>query len=414
MRRGVTLYTFLVAVSLITACAVSAPQSDSWAPTTGRGTVLQNEKQVWAFQQDGVYFSNQPDGARLDSVERIDRHDYLLYVSPGAVPVNSSPYFAFQVWSDDPTEITVNLRYREHKHRYIPKFSSDGINWAQVRGVITSDDDTLITFDLAIDHSVSWLSAQEVISSSDTYEWLDELVDTREYLEKSVIGQSVQGRPLYVASIENESIKNSAVLVARQHPPEIPGGAIAFMAFFEELISDSELALEFRSSFNTYAFPLANPDGADMGLWRHNANGQDLNRDWIEFSQPETRAIRDFINNKIMHEDKNIIFGIDFHTSRTGPYLLIFQPENEKSVATNIIPNWLEFSRGSRTEITRYNRRDQTLPYCYNWFYQAFGVEAVTYEEADETDRDIVRERAQTYARSWMRAMLGQVGTNQS
>ena len=32
--------------------------------------------------------------------------------------------------------------------------------------------------------------------------------------------------------------------------------------------------------FRVLAFPLMNPDGVDLGHWRHNAGGIDLNRDW--------------------------------------------------------------------------------------------------------------------------------------
>lgn len=50
--------------------------------------------------------------------------------------------------------------------------------------------------------------------------------------------------------------------------------------------------------------------------------------------------------------------------------------------------------------------RAQTLPYCYNWFINELGMEAVTYEEGDEVDREVVRERARLYARTLMEELL--------
>ena len=44
---------------------------------------------------------------------------------------------------------------------------------------------------------------------------------------------------------------------------------------------------------------MPNPDGVDSGYWRHNSNGVDLNRDWIEFTQPETKAIKQFLESKV-------------------------------------------------------------------------------------------------------------------
>ena len=50
--------------------------------------------------------------------------------------------------------------------------------------------------------------------------------------------------------------------------------------------------------------------------------------------------------------------------------------------------------------------RAQSLPYCYNWLINALGMEAVTYEEGDEIDREIVKQRAATYANVLMEILL--------
>ncbi|MEP1094082.1 MAG: M14 family zinc carboxypeptidase [Cyclobacteriaceae bacterium] len=171
-------------------------------------------------------------------------------------------------------------------------------------------------------------------------------------------------------------------------------------------MSDSELAISFREKFNLYVFPLINPDGADLGNWRHNANGVDLNRDWQDFTQPETQIVRDFVTSKVDQEGKVISFGIDFHTSYNGPYLLILDSANESSMKTRIIPNWIKSVGNDPLNMNDYRRRDQALPYCYNWFYNELGVEAVTLEEGDEIDRDTIRERATLYADKWMESML--------
>ncbi|MBW3535097.1 MAG: peptidase M14, partial [Gemmatimonadetes bacterium] len=43
------------------------------------------------------------------------------------------------------------------------------------------------------------------------------------------------------------------------------------------------------------AVPLLNPDGVARGHWRANRGAKDLNRDWGEFSQPETRAVKTWL-----------------------------------------------------------------------------------------------------------------------
>ena len=46
------------------------------------------------------------------------------------------------------------------------------------------------------------------------------------------------------------------------------------------------------------------------------------------------------------------------------------------------------------------------LPYGYNYFFNQFGSEAVTYEEGDEVNRGIICERAKVYAHHLMQVLL--------
>ena len=93
------------------------------------------------------------------------------------------------------------------------------------------------------------------------------------------------------------------MVFGRQHPPEVTGW-LAMKAFVETLNGDSKLAKKFRKKYTTYVVPLMNPDGADLGHWRHNAGGVDLNRDWSQFHHPETQAVRDFLRKKTVEGAK--------------------------------------------------------------------------------------------------------------
>ena len=69
----------------------------------------------------------------------------------------------------------------------------------------------------------------------------------------------------------------------------------AFKAFMEEVMGDSPTAQVFLEKYRVLAFPLVNPDGVDLGHWRHNAGGIDTNRDWGRYRQPEIKAIVNYI-----------------------------------------------------------------------------------------------------------------------
>ncbi|REL27294.1 hypothetical protein DXX93_12460 [Thalassotalea euphylliae] len=368
----------------------------------------QQQRDVYSFAQDGLYFSNQAKGTRLNKVTRLAQDHYQMTISSAFVPTNTSSFFAFQLWSLTSKKVKLSLKYTEHKHRYVPKFSVDRRQWQPISGLIMSEGDTVATFDVDVSPTKLWLAAQEIESAQDTYDWLDALMAGKPFLKKQAVGKSVQGQDLWMVAAEQEKVKPSLVLIARQHPPEIPGGTFAFKAFYEEVVGNSELAQLFRTAFNIYTFPLLNPDGADGGFWRHNANGFDLNRDWQAFSQPETRAVRDFVTQKVAKEGKQLVFGVDFHTSFNGPYLLILNEQNEANANTAIIPQVIKNAQQNAPIMAQYRRREQNLPYCYNWFFNEFGAEAVTYEEGDETDRRVIYARAKLYAQSLMKAMLSE------
>ncbi len=389
---------YLVALVLLQACS-------NLSQDTENNKINVGEKKTFII--DGVSASNQFDGARLNNFVKLNESNFQATISPENIPVNASAWFAFQIWSERERTIGLSLKYTHHKHRYQPKLSTDGRQWLPYDGpVLLNSDSTVATISVELSDQPLWVSAQEVISSQTTYDWLDQHIESKRFLVKEMAGKTVSGKSVVVVSSENETTKESTVFIARQHPPEVPGGSIAFRAFFEEVTSNSDLASNFRKNFNLYVFPLLNPDGADLGNWRHNANGADLNRDWIDFTQPETQAARNFITKKIEEEGKSIAFGIDFHTSYNGPYLLILDSANEEASKTRIIPNWLKSIDVDSLEMGDYRRRDQKLPYCYNWFFNQLESEAVTYEERDEEDRAAIKLRARLYANKWMEAML--------
>ncbi len=345
-------------------------------------------------------------GARLNKFQKIKEGKYVGYVLPENEPINSSPWFAFGLKSEKKQQIELQLKYGAYQHRYVPKLSYDKINWKPLESSKIKIDivQHTATLSLNISSRKLFVAAQEIESSAKTYSWIDSLRLSLPGLKKVVAGKTVLDNDNYVLLHENENVTNSVVFIARQHPPEIPGGTIGFKSFFETVFSDSELARLFRQSFNIYSFPLLNPDGADLGNWRHNANGVDLNRDWIEFSQPETQMVKHFLEKKVK-EGMKIRFGIDFHTSYSGPYLLVLDSINETKT-NKIIPDWIAQIEKTTNFKVQARRRSQELPYCYNYFFNELGSEAVTYEDGDEIDRTIIKEKAKSHAEELMKVLL--------
>ena len=356
---------------------------------------------------DDVIFDAAFNGARLDSVETLGGDKYIAHINPAFEPVNKSPYFAFGITANSKKEIELQLDYGSYKHRYIPKLSLDKKSWNKIEASKIKIDTTtgIATLKLTVFPQKLYVAAQEIETSEDTYTWLDSILSKHQFLKKEIAGKTVKQYDNYiVTSISNT--KKGIALIARQHPPETPGGTIGFKAFFEELISNTKIANQFRNEFAIYAFPLLNPDGANLGNWRHNANGVDLNRDWMDFTQPETQMVKTYFENKVK-EGNEIRFALDFHTSHSGPYMLVLDSINETKT-TRIIPNWIKNIETNSQFKVEARRRSQELPYCYNYFYNQLACEAVTYEDGDEIDRAIIKKRAKAYANELMKTMLNE------
>ena len=119
-----------------------------------------------------------------------------------------------------------------------------------------------------------WVAAHQLITVDDVSAWIESSKE-QPFVTEQVIGRSVQRRPIFKLEIGNRSARSIVFIMARQHPPEVTG-AIGMRNFVETICDDSRLAAQFREIYRTVVVPLANPDGVELGHWRHNAQGVDL------------------------------------------------------------------------------------------------------------------------------------------
>jgi cytosolic carboxypeptidase protein 6 len=194
------------------------------------------------------------------------------------------------------------------------------------------------------------------------------------------------------------------LIISRQHPPEVTG-TMALVAFVEEIAGDSPLAREFRRRFRTHVVPLVNPDCVDLGHWRHNTGGVDLNRDWADFLQPETQLVRDAFLRATSRPGDAVWLAADFHSTQRDVFFTLdraFETEPPR-----LIDQWLQYIAA---QLPHYTVSDGPSglggPTSRNWFYNQYRATALTYEVRDNTDRALIREVAVTAARGMMEVLL--------
>ena len=355
----------------------------------------------------GVTADNLFDGARMNDFVQINDTTYRVIVSPENEPINSSAYFGFRLKSNLKQNIDLEISYTGYDHRYIPKLSYDAINWTAMDSMSfdTLKGPQLATLKLSIDERPLYVCGQELMTSSHAISWTDMLASYTG-VSKEVAGKSRLGRDILFVDIdENPDVKKEAIVVfSRLHPPEVSGYK-AMIAFVETIMDDSALSKLFRKKFRVLIYPMINPDGVDLGHWRHSAGGVDLNRDWAYYRQTESKVVAEHLIEKLKERKSSVVLGLDFHSTQEDIFYTL--TDNRQSSIFGFKDIWLESIDNTFPDYTPIDGAyDLNTPITKGWFYLQFGAEGITYEVGDETPRKFVKAKGQTSAREMMKLMV--------
>ena len=341
--------------------------------------------------------------SNFSKCEVLEENSIRLYLSPEDNSViNPSPWFAFRK-SAHKEAIYVELLYEKFEHRYHPKVSNDLINWKKIEmdNIKIEDNGKKVILTFKANSDYTYISAQEILSSAWYETWYKIIRDIKN-VTISELGSTSGGRSINKVLIGNDLENPYILLIGRQHPPEITG-AFALKAFIEQILDDNALSNDFLNYYNIISYPLVNPDGVDLGHWRHNLRKKDLNRDWGFFSQIETSIIYDDIR-KILNDNK-IVLMIDFHS--TFENIFYIQDESE-TAGYNFAQVWLlkNLSDKSNYKFTIKPTKNVNNGVAKNYFNSLYGIPAITFEVGDNTDRETIINSSKNLADSMMLLLL--------
>ena len=322
---------------------------------------------------------------------------FTLLVTPEhGPPINPSPWYAFHYTSEGKEPVSVTLRYLESRHRYAPKLSAGGA-WNDIPAEVSADG-TSARLDLP--PGGGFVAAQELVVPADT------AADLACWSKASgapvfTIGISHDGRPIDAVRFGRADAPKLVILLGRQHPPEVTG-AIAMEAFVDALA----VRAASLGDVQVLVVPMLNPDGVARGHWRANRGAVDLNRDWGEFTQPETRGVKAWLD--ALPPAVRPVLMVDFHS--TGRNLFYVQGDEATDAQARFLAAWLGGQEQAypgypfTLEPRNANPGSGTAK---NWFHHTYAIPAYTYEVADTADREATRAAARALAVRMLEA-LGQ------
>lgn len=422
MNARKLIYITFIFISFI-ACKNQKPitngyqgQGKSAVVSTLSKPVQKQWKGIWSLDEDNLFFSNDFESGRLNGITSDGDNHYTVLITAENTPVNVSPWYAFKVWSKNPRTITIKMTYQDSRSRYYPKISLDGENFKVVDSInytaINNGSGTFginaapefVEIKVNVGENPTYITAQELYGSTRVKKWIDSL-STKNYISNYEIGSSREKRAMNLIEVSNGNNKKAVMVISRQHPPEVTG-FLAMKSFIETLIGDSPKAQIFRNNFDLFVVPLMNPDGVDNGNWRHNMGGIDLNRDWQDFNQPETRSVRDFLVKK-ENEGYKFVFGADFHSTWDD----IYYPIDSTIIGKkgDIVFNWIEnITKRLPQKHTNIKPSTEIKPTMVsrNYFYVNHGMPAIVFELGDNTPRDFLKLKGKVAAEELMDLLL--------
>ena len=380
----------LLLIAVVSCTSVKEVNFKTPVDTSTKQIVFQ-QKKVYSTSNN-VYAANNFDGARLNDFQQENDSTFLAYIEPENTPINNSGYYSFKIWSKQEKNIYIKFKYpKGYKHRYIPKLKKNNTNWSSIDSSLVYKKDTLVSIKLFVSKDTTWVSAQEIVTSKDTENWYKDVVNNKSYVHVKSAGKSIQGRNLPVLDIYKgkKEQKPIVVLLTRQHPPEVTG-FFAYQEFIETILKENSITNEFLHKYRILAFPIVNPDGVDLGHWRHNAGGVDTNRDWSKYRQPEINKVTQFIAKELKRNKTKIVLGLDFHST----YHDVFYTNKIRKGTTlpNFIDDWFS---ALEKNIPNYKVNEaagnSTKPVSKGWFLYGHNAVGITYEIGDATPRNQIK-----------------------
>ncbi|MCD6384638.1 hypothetical protein J7M23_02570, partial [Candidatus Sumerlaeota bacterium] len=256
---------------------------------------------------------------------------------------------------------------------------------------------------------------------AETYKMVSALVRGSDDASTQVIGQSFQGRDMWMVTVTDTSVpdtgKHRVWMHSRAHAGEVTSTHL-LLGFLEQVTEDSPLGRRLRRYCIFNVVPLENVDGVFLGHTRWDSQGFDLERDWCyPITLPEVLNIKAQVDS-FMAGSNPIEVALNLHSTQ-GNYLDTFFFKHIYPSVTHrfeeIEQRFIDAFDHATPLFDNLNPRTSQLHECqfiesYFWNNWGEGVMALTHEghfQRRITDHDwITAEDYRELGRAMARALI--------
>jgi len=265
----------------------------------------------------------------------------LIYDHERSSPNQANGHWHFQVEAEPGSDLTLTLQnfdniWNGKKASPVTDktnclISKDGIRWDIIPTKLISGN--RLQFNIHLDTDKLFIASVEPYRISDLEKLLAE-IEPSSLVEISIVGKTVEGRPLEIIRVGNADAPYRIFLRARAHAWE-PAGNWVVQGLIRSLLHKD--AAHYLKKYCVYIMPMANKDAVARGRTRFNSLGVDLNRQWDLPADPdlapEKYAFENWLKGMIQ-KGKKPHLAIDLHNDNYGNiHVNLPTPENSRYTA---------------------------------------------------------------------------------
>jgi len=297
--------------------------------------------------QPMILFSTNFPGGQLGKIEAVDANSYRCWVpgqynEQGRNRQTSWYYFRLERVKGRPLSLTMTDLVGEYNYRpgavphgadNGPAWSTDGQNWTYftTEQWLWDAEKKEGTIRFTPDSDVLWIAHQPPYTPADLDRMLQEIAKNPS-ARIEMIGQTAGGKKIPMVTVTDcatpDEGKKCVWLQARQHAWE-SGTSFVMEGALRFITSDDPKAVELRKAMVFRFIPMCDIDGSAAGMVRFNANGYDVNRNWLAVDLRDPEMLRRM--PEIWYTKKAIAAAhaagpaiellVNLHNTETGEYL---------------------------------------------------------------------------------------------